>query len=74
MGIVQERAIAAVKRHGGVGAAARALRINRSVLSLLADGKRRSASRRTLAALGLRAQRHIEIFDAQLGNGRDGAS
>ena len=54
MPIVQEYAKAAIDKHGGVRPAARKLRISAGVLSLLADGKRPSASPKTLRALGLR--------------------
>lgn len=54
MSIVQKAAKAAIKRHGGATKAARALRINRTVLVLLADGKRPSASIPTLQKLGLK--------------------
>lgn len=60
MPIVQERAKAAVEQHGGVRPAARALRISAGVLSLLADGKRKSASPRTLRALGLKRVQRVE--------------
>jgi DNA-binding Xre family transcriptional regulator len=53
MNIVTERARAAVKKHGGLRKAARALGVNYSTLSLLQNGKRPSASERTLQALGL---------------------
>jgi hypothetical protein len=54
MSIVKERARAAIEKHNGVRAAARALRISAGVLSMLADGKRPSASPKTLRALGLK--------------------
>jgi hypothetical protein len=56
----QQQARAAIKKYGGVRKAAQALRINYAVLSLLATGKRTSASPRTLRALGLRRQ--IELY------------
>lgn len=56
MTLPQERAKAAITKHGGVRKAAKALKINYAVLSLLASGKRISASARTLRALGLTKQ------------------
>jgi hypothetical protein len=70
MGILQERAEEAIERHGGLSKAARALNISLTVLCLLRKGKRKSASARTLRALGLKARRTIEIYDAKMGNGR----
>ena len=61
MPIVQERARAAITQHGGLRKAARALRINVTVLSLLADGKRKSASPKTLRALGLKRKERVEV-------------
>jgi hypothetical protein len=54
MNIVQRTARRAIERHGGATKAARALRINRSVLVLLADCRRESASDKTLRRLGLK--------------------
>lgn len=53
MPILQTRARAVIHEHGGLRLAARKLRINHTVLSMLADGKRTGASERTLRALGL---------------------
>jgi Fe-S cluster biogenesis protein NfuA len=54
MNAVQEAARNAVKKHGGnVTVAAKALGINRTVLALLADCRRQSASESTLRKLGL---------------------
>jgi hypothetical protein len=53
MNIIQQQARMAVKQHGGVRKAARALGINYSLLSKLQDGRRTSASEKTLRALGL---------------------
>ncbi|MFZ0462240.1 MAG: hypothetical protein WAL82_07525 [Candidatus Acidiferrales bacterium] len=54
MNIVQQAARAAIQRHGGTTKAARALQINRTVLRLLADCKRESATDATLRKLGLK--------------------
>jgi len=70
MTVLQARAQAAIDQHKGLAKAARALRINRSVLCLLATGKRTSASPRTLRALGLKSRRRLEVFDAQMDDGR----
>lgn len=64
MTLVQERVRAAIKKHGGLRAAARQLDIHPSLLSLLNAGKRASAGKRTLEKLGLRKQiihRHEQI-------------
>jgi hypothetical protein len=54
MNLLQQRAKALIAQHGGVVKAARASRINRTVLRLLADGARDSCSPATLRKLGLR--------------------
>jgi hypothetical protein len=54
MNIVQRAARDAIQRHGGVPKASRALRINRTVLRLLADCKRESGTTETLRRLGLK--------------------
>jgi hypothetical protein len=54
MPILQERARAAIKQHGGLRKAAKALGINHSTLLYLAEGKRTNASARTLQALGVK--------------------
>lgn len=54
MSILQDTAKAAINQHGSASKAARALKINRSLLTLLADGKRKSCSPGTLRKLGLR--------------------
>jgi hypothetical protein len=54
MNVVQRAAKKAIEQHGGAARAARALQINRSVLQLLADCKRTSASDKTLRRLGLK--------------------
>ena len=53
MAILQERARAAIKQHNGLRAAARALGINHSTLLFLAEGRRTTATVRTLQKLGL---------------------
>jgi hypothetical protein len=53
MNAVQKAAREAVKKHGSVVQAAQALGINRTVLRLLHDCKRTSASEKTLRRLGL---------------------
>jgi hypothetical protein len=53
MALLQQRARAAIKAHNGLRKAARALRINHSTLLYLAEGKRTTASKRVLAALGI---------------------
>ena len=54
MNIVQKAARDAIPRHGGVTKASRALQIHRTVLRLLCDCKRESASVDTLRKLGLK--------------------
>ena len=54
MNIVQKAARAAIERHGGATKAARALRINVTVLRLLADCKRENANFKTMQRLGLK--------------------
>jgi methylphosphotriester-DNA--protein-cysteine methyltransferase len=54
MNIVQKAARDAINRHGGVTKAARALSINRTVLRLLSDCKRESATDATIRKLGLK--------------------
>jgi hypothetical protein len=65
MGILQDRARQIIEHYQGAARAARALRINRSVLSMLADGTRKSASPRTLRALGLKAKREVVVSELQ---------
>jgi len=54
MNMVQKAAVAAVERHGSISRAARATNIDRSVLSMLVNGQRDSASVETMRKLGLR--------------------
>lgn len=54
MNIIQRTAREAIKQHGGATKAARALKINRTVLVLLADCKRDNASDETVRKLGLK--------------------
>lgn len=54
MNVIQQAARDAIKQHGGVTKAAGALRINRTVLRLLADGQRDNASPETIKRLGLK--------------------
>lgn len=63
MNIVQQAARAAIQRHGGVVKASRALKINRTVLRLLADCKRDSATDVTLRRLGLKL---VPVSDSAL--------
>jgi len=53
MPILQESARAAIKKHGGLRAAARATGISPSTLLFLADGRRRNASIKTMQRLGV---------------------
>lgn len=53
MNVIQRAARTAIKQHGSATKAARALKINRTVLVLLSDCKRESASDKTLRKLGL---------------------
>jgi hypothetical protein len=53
MKALMKAARAAIRKHGGVRAAAAALGIDYSVLSRLASGQRASASNATRVALGL---------------------
>ena len=53
MAILQERARAAIKQHGGLRKAAQALKIDHSTLLYLAEGKRLTARPKTLRRLGL---------------------
>ena len=55
MPILQQRARAAIKTHGGLRKAARTLGINHSTLLFLAEGKRTTATQKTLRKLGLEA-------------------
>jgi hypothetical protein len=54
MDALRQRALEVYKQHGGWAQAARALRINRTVLWLLATGQRKSCGPETLKALGLK--------------------
>jgi hypothetical protein len=66
MAILQERARAAIRKHGGLRKAAKALGINHSTLLYLADGKRTAATERTLRALGIqRAYRAVREAASQ---------
>lgn len=67
MSILKQRALEVIEQHGGTARAARALRINRTVLTLLADGTRTSCSPETLRALGLRPAGYEPIKPAQAG-------
>ena len=60
MNLAQQRAQEVIKQHGGVLKASRALRINKTVLSLLASGDRTSASPKTLRLLGVKKVRRVE--------------
>jgi molybdenum-dependent DNA-binding transcriptional regulator ModE len=59
MNIVQAKARAAIKAHGGLRKAAKALGVNYTTLSLLANAKRLTATERTLQALGLTKEPRI---------------
>jgi hypothetical protein len=54
MSLLQKTAKAAILQYGNTSRAARALKINRTLLSLLANGDRKSCSPGTLRKLGLR--------------------
>ena len=53
MSILMQSARAAIKKHGGLRAAARATGVNHSTLLFLADGRRQNASAKTLRKLGI---------------------
>jgi hypothetical protein len=56
MNILQATAREAIKKHGGLIKASNALKVNSSVLSLMASGQKRSASPKTLKRLGLKRE------------------
>lgn len=66
MAILQERARAAIKQHGGLRKAARALGINHSTLLFLSDGRRTAANPKTLRAFGLKGRKRFQVYDAQM--------
>jgi hypothetical protein len=53
MELLQQRARAAIKKHGGLRAASRAIGINPSTLLYLSDGRRQNATLKTMRKLGV---------------------